>query len=171
LILKRFIFTSVLGALTLVECEADQVASNEVVLEIEPVNASTCLADVIHGMLQVAGPWSSARIHGVLGSAFSFEMRNGGGRVWQEGNLDQDVFADDFGLSWDIRRFQSRRTDSKPRRADAWQAVRASIDRGIPAVAWCPMSFKPDAPREWGMIIGYNSANETFIIRRHNKVW
>ena len=146
------------------------------VLDIERTKVFTRLAGGLHDMLRAAGrsEWTPARIEGVLGNAFSFEMRNGGGMVWQEANLDWWLFFErrpelEFGCR--ILRFQARQWDEQSEiariKAAAWEAVRASIDQGVPAVALCPMSTQRNAARDWGLLVGYDEADETYTIRRH----
>ena len=146
------------------------------VLDIQRTTVFTRLAGALHDMLQAAGQteWSPARLQGVLGNAFSFEMRNGGGMVWQEGNLDWWSFFEsrpelEFGCR--ILRFQARQGDAQGEiartKAAAWEAVRVSIDQGVPAAALCPMSPQQNAARDWGLLIGYDEADATYTIRRH----
>lgn len=147
------------------------------VLDVGPAHAFTRLVSALHPMLQAAGhaEWSSARLQAGLGNAFSFEMRNGGGKVWQEGNLDWGLFLQtrpelEFGCQ--IERFQLDEADKQSvalqTETAAWEAVRASIDQGVPAVALCPMSALPGAPRDWGLLVGYDVSQETYTIRRHS---
>ena len=153
-----------------------QLTSGRKVLDIERTPRFTRLEGALHDMLQTAGrtEWTSARLQGVLGNAFSFEMRKGGGMVWQEGNLDWGLFFEEkpeFEPVSRIRRYQTRPGDgsatSSRVKAAAWKAVRASIDRGIPVAALCPMSPEEDAARDWGLLVGYDEADESYTIRRH----
>ena len=146
------------------------------VLDIERTKVFTRLAGGLHDMLRAAGQaeWTPARIEGVLGNAFSFEMRNGGGMVWQEANLDWWLFLEsreELELGCRILRFQARQGDAQSEiariKAAAWEAARASIDQGVPAVALCPMSPQENAARDWGLLVGYDEADETYTIRRH----
>ncbi|MBT3269925.1 hypothetical protein HN371_22450 [Candidatus Poribacteria bacterium] len=53
--------------------------------------------------------------------------------------------------------------------ASAWNAVRASIDRGIPALVWQPMTLemKDEGIRAgaWGLLVGYDESDETYAVR------
>ena len=53
---------------------------------------------------------------------------------------------------------------SQALKAAAWEAVRGSIDRGIPAVAWNPMSFEQAeaglSARDWGLLVGYDLSDD-----------
>ena len=146
------------------------------VLDIERTKVWTRIISAFHDMLRAPGQteWSPARLQGVLGNAFSFEMKKGGGDVWQEGNLDWWLVFEtrpEAELGCRIQRFQARQGDTDPDesrkiKADAWDAVRASIDRGIPAAAWAPMYPKEDSARDWGLLVGYDEADESYIVRR-----
>ena len=177
-----------------IEVEEMKSAQNEKlsskVLDIEPTKAFTPVAGSLHDMLQAAGhsEWSEARLLGVLGNAFSFETRKNAKRVWQEANLDWWLFLEilpELELGCRIQRFQVRQEPkpdsrgsgfrpqhqgkSKALKAAAWNAVRASIDRGIPAVAWNPMSFEQAeaglSARDWGLIVGYDELGDTYTVR------
>ena len=168
------------------------------VLDIQATNAFTRAAGALHDMLQAAGhsEWSPARLQGVLGNAFSYETRKGAARVWQEASLDWWLFLrilPELDLGCRIKRFQVRHQEDalwspggpglgfRPRhqgksralKAAAWEAVRESIDRGIPAVAWNPMSFQQAeaglSARDWGLLVGYDLPDETYTVR-HNYV-
>ncbi len=150
------------------------------VLHIEPTHPYTTTVAGLERMLQAAGQseWSPARLQGVLGHAFSFVMREGAGTVFQEAWLDYRgggahfvEMLPDLGLR--VRSFQAARQDEDDDwtqlRADAWAAVRASIDRGIPAMAWNPMSQEQEeaglGAQLWGLIVGYDESDETYTIR------
>ena len=146
------------------------------VLDIERSEIWTRIISAFHDMLRAPGQteWSPARLQGVLGNAFSFEMRKGGGDVWQEGNLDWWLVFEtrpEAELGCRIQRFQARQGDtcdaeSREIKAAAWNAVRASIDRGIPVAAWAPMSPREDSARDWGLLVGYDETDRTYIVRR-----
>ena len=161
--------------------ESNKMRSRKV-LDIEPTKAFTRAAGALHDMLQAAGhsEWSTARLQGVLGNAFSFEMRKGAGVVWQEANLDWWLFLEilpELELGCRIQRFQARQRDEqgdfRALKAAAWEAVRASIDQGVPAVAWNPMSVEQAeaglTARDWGLLVGYDKSDETYTVR-HNYV-
>ena len=168
------------------------------VLDIQATNAFTRAAGALHDMLRAAGhsEWSPARLQGVLGNAFSYETRKGAARVWQEASLDWWLFLQilpELDLGCRIKRFQVRHQEDglwspggsgsgfRPRhqgksqalKAAAWEAVRESIDRGVPAVAWNPMSFEQAeaglSARDWGLLVGYDLSDETYTVR-HNYV-
>lgn len=72
------------------ELNAQSDSHSRKVLDVKPSSGFTRAVSALHPMLQAAGEvdWSTARLHGVLGNSFSFEMRKGGGKVWQEANLE-----------------------------------------------------------------------------------
>lgn len=147
------------------------------VLDTKRTKVWTRIIASLHDMLQAAGEteWSVPRLQGVMGNGFSFEMRKGGGAVWQEGNLDwwlvfESRFEEDLGCR--IQRFQVREdtdeAESKRVMTEAWDAVRASIDRGVPVAAWAPMyeDDEPNDARDWAPLVGYDEAKETYVVRR-----
>ena len=148
-------------------------------LDIQPMpNVSTAVG-ALHGMMQGVEPgaWSLARLQGVLGQAFIFEMREGAGELWQEANVDWFTFFDLLpDLGHEIRIFDAKgsgvQADRVKREAlawEAWEAVRGSIDRGIPAVAWAPRSREQQADglmaSNWGLLVGYDESDETYTAR------
>jgi RNA polymerase sigma-70 factor (ECF subfamily) len=149
------------------------------VSDIQPMPNISTAVGALHGMMQGVeqSEWSLARLQGVLGHAFSFEMKEGAGDVWQEANLDWGWFFDLLpDLGHEIRIFDAKgsgvQADRVKRDAlawEAWEAVRASIDRGIPAVAWSPMSREQQADGLmaacWGLLVGYDESDETYTVR------
>ncbi|MBT3269278.1 sigma-70 family RNA polymerase sigma factor [Candidatus Poribacteria bacterium] len=149
------------------------------VLDIELTRNWSPVVGALHTMLQGAGQleWSPARLQGVLGHAFSFVMREGAGTVWQEAYMDYGATGKSFEtlpeIGYRIQRFQAVQAneegDFTALKADAWEAVRASIDRGVPAAAWNPMSM---AQKEegltaftWGVLTGYDESTGTYTVR------
>lgn len=135
-------------------------------------NLST-LISVLHPMLQSAGQaeWSTDRLRGVTGHAFSFEMRKGGGEVWHDANLDWWLW---FYLYPQIAQFRvfnatTADVDLSALKAEARDAVRASLQKGIPALAWQAMSPEQKASGfgagSWGMLAGYDNTDETYTVR------
>ena len=159
------------------QAEAEQNTSK--VLDIGPTPSGSTAVGALHAMLRRAGhsQWSTERLQGVLGHAFSFAMREGAGKVWQESNLDWGRFFDMLPeVGYRFQRFEATQRgsdrDFSKLKANAWAAVRASIDRGIPAAAWCPMSpeQKADGVKayEWGLLLGYDESDETYTVRHRN---
>lgn len=145
-------------------------------LDIVPAATFSTVVGVLHGMFEGAGntDWSKPRLMGVLGYAFSFEMRKGGGVVWQESNLDWGAVFHVFPeLGVRIRRYEVKHReepgDSTALKTEAWDAVRASIDRGMPAAAWNPTSLRQKEAGlrafAWGLLVGYNESEGTYSVR------
>ena len=116
------------------------------ILDVGPSHIYSTVVGALHRVMQGAGrpEWSHERLQGVLGHAFGFVMRKGNGAVWQEAFVDygdQATFLDMLPeLGYRFQRFEATGTDEdlKAVRAEAWAAVRASIDRGVPAMAASP---------------------------------
>ncbi len=164
-----------------IECKemtSEPKDSSRKVLDIERARIWTRLVSALHDMPQAAGhpEWSPARLHAVLGNAFSFEMRNGGGAMWQEANLDWWLFLEELpklDLGCRILSFQVQHGDEpddiRKTKVAAWEAVRASIDQGVPAAAYCPMASEEPTARDWGLIVGYDEVNRRYTVRRRGK--
>ena len=137
-------------------------------------NLST-LISVLHPMLQSAGQteWSTDRLRGVTGHAFAFEMRKGGGEVWHDANLDWWLWYDLYPQVAQFRVFYATKADLDADlpalKAEARDAVRASLQKGIPALAWQAMSPEQKASGigagNWGMLAGYDDTGETYTVR------
>ncbi len=148
-------------------------------LDVAPTRTISTVVGTLHAMLQEIEPsaWSADRLYGVLGHAFTFDMREDGGDVWQEARLDYGRGPGFFemlpDLGYGMRIFQGARADEggdfHALEADAWDAVRASVDRGVPALVWQPMTLemKDEGIRAgaWGMLIGYDKSDETYAVR------
>ena len=137
-------------------------------------NLST-LISVLHPMLQSAGQteWSTERLRGVTGHAFAFEMRKGGGEVWHDANLDWWLWYDLYPQIAQFRVFHAAKADPgvdlPALKAEARDAVRASLQKGIPALAWQAMSPEQKTSGigagNWGMLAGYDDTGETYTVR------
>ncbi len=137
-------------------------------------NLST-LISVLHPMLQGAGrtEWTTDRLRGVTGHAFAFEMRKGGGEVWHDANLDWWLWYDLYPQIAQCCVFHAKKADLDVDlpvlKAEARDAVRASLQKGIPALAWQAMSVEQKASgfgaSNWGMLVGYDDTDETYTVR------
>lgn len=134
----------------------------------------TTLASCLSPLMQAVGrpEWTMARLQGVLGHAFQFDMKEGGKHV------NHDHF--DWGPALDLlpeiaqfRTFMSSEQDGEVEltalKRDVRDAVLAGLQQGIPALAWSPMSREIAASHHhgvcWGLIIGYDEADKTYTIR------
>lgn len=154
------------------EKKAQSDSHSRKVLDVRPARAFTRAVNALYPMLQTAGEpdWSIERLHGVLGNSFSFEMRKGGGKVWQEANLEWWNTLPALELGIPVRRIEGNKgSDLTDITEAAWEAVRASIDRGVPAVGLCPMSPRPGAAHDWGLLVGYDTSDKTYTVRRRHE--
>ena len=150
----------------------DMSSESRKVLDIKPSKAFTRAVNGLHPMLLAAGEtnWSPERLHAVLGTSFTYAMRKGGGKVWQEANLEwwNSLPALDLGIP--VRRIEGKESpDLLATKEAAWDAVRAQIDQGIPVAAFCPMSSKPGGAHDWGLIVGYDTSDKTYTVRRRHE--
>lgn len=155
------------------EGAADEERSMGKVLDIGPTPDVSTLVGGVHAMLQAAGhsEWSTARLQGVLGHAFSFVMNEGAGKVEHVAGLDWGTPPKLLPLlGYQVQVFEAYPVArDSPLKGEAWEAVRASIDRGIPAVAWQPMSLDQQASGVtayvWGLLVGYDESEGTYAVR------
>jgi hypothetical protein len=115
------------------------------------------------------------RLQGVMGHAFQFEMRAGGGGVMHD-NLDWGYALAFLPEVAQFRTYEASKRDVDidlpALKREARDAARESLDRGVPALVWQPMSReqkKGDTPAHhaycWGLIVGYDEGEETYTIR------
>lgn len=113
-----------------------------------------------------------ARLQGVLGHAFQFDMKEGGKHVNHD-NLDWGPALDLLPQILEFHTFMASAEDAgvdlPALKRDVRDAVLASLKHGAPALAWSPMSREIAASHHhgvcWGLIIGYDEADETYTIR------
>ena len=156
----------------------------KIAVDVAPTepHRGTTLASSLEPVMHTLGRtgWTPARIQGVLGHSFHFQMTEGGGVVYHD-NLDWSLGLKVLPEMAEYRSYEATRENSGEERAaavrEARDAVRASLDRGVPAMVWNPRTA---AQREaghpgshgvcWGIIVGYDEAQETYSIR-HPFVW
>ena len=143
------------------------------------------LLSTFQPMLQAAGvTFSVPRLAGIFGHAFSFYMHRAPGEVWQAANIDWWLLwrnRDLVGFRFDEFQGTNDQTPCTYRRPEqrreleeeAWRAVVGSIDRGLPAVAWTPMTVaQRDAgimAWEWALLVGYDESSRTYTVRAHGQ--
>lgn len=160
---------------SLTSTRAETLAHSKV-LDIGPKPNCSTVVGVLHTLAQTVGKTESeAKLQGVLGHAFSFEMERGGGDVWQEENLDYlGLFLQMIPkLGYKFKQFEATQRGApdgfQELKTDAWRAVRESIDKGIPVIAWQPMSREQKAAGlragAWGLLVGYNEIEGTYTVR------
>ena len=141
------------------------------VIEVELTGGFSKVAAGLNDLFRLAGrsEWSKSGLLGLVGNAFSFELNEGAGPALQEANLDWWLIfkiLPELEQDLPLRCFQERGEEGV--KAAAWDAVRSSIDRGIPAVAWGPVSPEPAAARSWGLIVGYDVQESTYTFSESN---
>jgi hypothetical protein len=119
--------------------------------------------------------WTIARLQGVMGHAFQFEMVEGGAGVMHD-HIDWGIALDFLPDMAQFRTFQADKRDTDidipALKMEAREAARASLQQGVPVMVWQPMSLEQKASDHpahhaycWGLIVGYNEPEETYTIR------
>lgn len=165
--------TQVNEANTLTASEGDQPMSAIININSSEPNLGTTLVSSLHALMQTVDhpEWSTARLQGVLGYAFHFEMKEDGGGVMHD-NMDWGLalgFLSDLGQ---FRGFNANKHDTDvdlpALKREARDAVRASLEQGVPALAWQAMSVEQKESGNhawcWSLIVGYDDANETYTV-------
>ena len=137
----------------------------------------TTLASCLSPLLQAVGrpEWSMARLQGVMGHAFHFEIADGGGGVMHD-NMDWGPALDFLPQFAKFRSFKATKHDTDVNlpalKREARDAVRTGLKNGFPTLVWQPMSREQKASDHpahhaycWGLIIGYNEPEETYTVR------
>ena len=131
---------------------------------------ASCLSPL---MLAVGRPeWTMARLQGVLGHAFQFDMNEGGKHVNHD-HFDWGPAVDLLPQIAQFRTFMASEEDADvdlpALKRDVRDAVLAGLQQGTPALAWSPMSREMEKSHHhgvcWGLIIGYDEADEAYTIR------
>ena len=110
-----------------------------------------------------------------MGHAFHFEMKEGGGGVTHD-NIDWGLALDFVPQLAEFHEFGATKRDMDvdlpALKREARDSVRAGLARGFPALVWQPMSLEQKASDHpahhaycWGLIVGYNEAEETYTVR------
>ena len=139
---------------------------------------STVVGTLHAALATVTDAWPAWRLAGVLGHAFTFGVNTDGRRVNQVANLDWQLFFARLGaLDRDVRVFEGSLNGANrkfPRamaalKQEAWEAVRASIEKGVPAIAWQPMTVEQRrdgaAAYEWQLLVGCDPRERTYTVR------
>ena len=148
-------------------------------IDVSPAqpHAGTTLASCLSPLLAAVGrpQWSMARLQGVMGHAFHFEMAAGGGDVMHD-NIDWGPALDFLPAFAQFRSFKATKHDTDvdlpALKREARDAVRASLADGFPVMVWQPMSLEQKASDHpahhaycWGLIVGYNKSEESYTVR------
>lgn len=151
-----------------------------VAVDVSPTRpyAGTTLVSCLHPLMQAVNrpEWSMARLQGVLGHAFHFEMKKSGDWVMHD-SLDWGSKALELLpqlARWTVFHVTNQDTevDRPAFMQEAREAARDSLARGIPALVWQPMTPEMRADNRWavswGLIVGYNERDETYTVRHPN---
>ena len=155
----------------------------KVLEQIQPTPGGSTFIGTLYPVLQAAGgDWSITRLQGTFGHAFSFSMKKGGEEVWQQANIDWWLLWDMLDhIGYEFHEFDVALKFNQPvpspqelqeLKDETWEKVKASIDCGIPAIAWQSMTVEQrdsgiDA-YEWGLLVGYDEAKKTYTVRHKN---
>ena len=161
----------------------EKVFQKKVLEGVKPVESNSTFIGALHPMLKAAGEeWSIPRLTGTFGHAFSFSMKIGDGAVWQQANIDWwllwEMIAD---IGYEFQEFQVVRNGKQPARtpeeiqnikAQTWEKVKASIDKGIPVIAWQPMTVEQRdsgvSAYGWALLVGYDETEKTYTVRHQH---
>ena len=160
-----------------------KMVGRKVLEGIKPVQGDSTFIGTFHPMLKAAGAdWSIPRLSGTFGHAFSFSMKIGGGAVWQQANID-------WWLLWEMRQYigyefqefqfilNGKQPAPPPKeiqniKDQTYEAVKASIDKGIPAIAWQPMTVEQQDSGVnaygWALLVGYDDTEKTYTVRHQD---
>ena len=137
-------------------------------------SGDTLPACIVPLMSTIGRPnWDVAFVEGVLGHAFHFEMKEGGKHVMHD-HIDWGsalgYLPSKFGQTQKFgANKNSKNVDLPALKKEARDAVRTSLDRGIPALVWQPMSLEMKKNHHhgfcWGLIVGYNESDESYTVR------
>ena len=155
----------------------EEVQSMNVMVDVKPAERGKTLPSCLVPLMQALGrpEWSVDRLKGVMGHAFHFEMKEGGGPLMHD-NLDWGPALDFLPQLAVFRTFEATKRDTgadlPALKREARDAVRTSLQRGIPVLAWQPMSLEQKASDHpahsaycWGLIVGYSVEDETYSVR------
>ncbi len=177
----------------------DKSFARKVLTKVEAtcLPGASALVGSIHGIFNAAEiDGSLARVNSLLGYSFHFCIRPEGAMTEHHSVIEWALF---FGvldrLGFETQHFEATLGEDyikerqpyykRPAAAelskikeDTWSAVRASIDRDIPAIAWSPMTKAQKEERvgafEWGLLVGYDEEQRTYTVHhrwRSNKAF
>ncbi len=157
--------------------------ARKVLAGILPEPGDSTVIGTFYPALKAAGPpCSIARLAGIFGHAFNFTMKKESARVLQEANIDWWLFFDQMPqLGYHFLHFQAILKGKVPvptpeqlqkLKDQSWRAVKESIDRGVPAIAWSPMTLEQKNQGikgfEWCLLLGYDEADQTYLARNQH---
>ena len=115
-------------------------------------NVSTLIESFVPALKAAGTDWSEAGVAGTFGHAFCFSMDKDGGGIMQTAAIDWWQFfvilkqldhgGETFSGSLQGKDDLLSPQDMQALKDRAWKRVKASIDSGVPAVAWAPMTVE-----------------------------
>lgn len=168
---------------SVLEEKAEKMGRKKVLEGVKPVECDSTFIGTLHPMLKSAGEeWSIPRLTGTFGHAFSFSMKIGDGAVWQQANIDWWLLWDMIThIGYEFQEFQVILKGKQPAptlkeiqsiKSQTWEKVKASIDRGIPAIAWQPMTVVQRdsgvSAYGWASLVGYDETEKTYTVRHQH---
>ena len=165
------------------EKEEEKLGGKKILEGVKPTPGDSTFIGTLQPTLKAAGEdWSIPRLSGTFGHAFSFSMNIGGGAIWQQANIDWWMLWDMITyIGYEFREFQAilqgkqhppTPTELQNIKDQTWEAVKTSIDHGIPAIAWQPMTVKQrdSGVRSygWALLVGYDETEKTYTVRHQH---
>ncbi len=147
-----------------------------VMVDVSPTmpHQGTTLASCLCPLMAAVGrpEWTMARLQGVLGHAFQFDMKEGGQHVNHD-HLDWGPAVDILPRIAQFRTIMAEENDKNvdfpALKREARAAVLDALERGAPTLAWSPMSHAMSDSHHhgvcWGLIVGYSETEKTYTIR------
>ena len=154
----------------------DNELTKKVLERVQPVPGDSTFVGTLYAVLRAAGEdWSINRLLGTFGHPFNFGMKKWSNEVWQQATIDWYLIWDMFhNIGYEFHEFNANLTETSKEEAQAlrdqaWVKVKESIDRGIPAIAWQPMTVEQRnsgfGAHEWGLLVGYDEKEKTYTVR------
>ena len=160
----------------------DEEFAQRVLEKLEILSTESGLVWPLYTCLHALGrDWSLAYLMGITGTAFRATVDEQISDAGHTSVLDWDRwFAMIPKLGNEIEVFNAQLKSLSPEiptdteeefrrvQSAAWKAVRASVDRGVPAIAWMPMTLEQKAQGlkcEFGLLIGYDLAAGVYHVR------
>ena len=145
----------------------------DVKMPIMNEDSRSTLVCAMYALLPALGQkgWSIPRLEALTGYAFYFQMREGGEKVFDDA-LDWGLamhVLDIFGQAKVYDANKNSDVDLPALKAEARDAVVASLENGLPSLVWAPLSLEQRGKVHfacWGLIVGYNPGDQTYMIRQ-----
>lgn len=170
----------------------DETFARKVLNKVEATceDGSCCLAGSFHGLWGAAGVEGSlAKVNSLIGYPFHFCLFEDAALTEHHSVIEWSLFFDVLDrLGFEVQHFEAVLTDKRRKpptpnefkklTENTWEAVCASIDRGLPAIAWQPMTKAQKEAGvgafEWGLLVGYDEEQRRYTVHhrwRSNKAF